>query len=129
MEGQETEGDRLSQLLQEMKSMKTQIKNIETSMKVVTDYVELGMRDMQFEIRSDVDDINFRIYEWTADMKADVNAEKAEIVASVEKLRLRIDNNDKVIDEMKLRVTTQKAEVSAELAGDRCQCRKDDFKN
>ena len=46
MEGQETEGDRLSQLLQEMKSMKTQIKNIETSMKVLTDYVKLGMRDM-----------------------------------------------------------------------------------
>ena len=58
--------------------MKTQIKNIETSMKVLTDYVELGMSDMQFEIRSEVDYINFRIYEGTADMKADVNAGKAE---------------------------------------------------
>ena len=50
-------------------------------------------------------------------MKADVRAGKAGIDASVEKLLLKIDNNDKAMEETKLRVNKQQAEVNAELAG------------
>ena len=48
---------------------------------------------------------------------AEVSAELAGIDVSVEKMILRIDNDDTDIDEMKLRVNKQKAEVGAELSG------------